>query len=112
MARANRETWAKRVERWKESGLSAKEFASELGVSAKALSWWRWQLGKATPTPTRPRPEGAGGSVSPLTFVEMSAPLRNEPLEVVFPGGMRIRVPIDFDSSALERLMQVVDKRR
>ncbi len=41
---AVREAWAKRVERWKDSGLSAKEYAAETGLNAHSLSWWRWRL--------------------------------------------------------------------
>jgi hypothetical protein len=33
MERASRETWAKRVERWKDRGLTAKEYAAEVGIS-------------------------------------------------------------------------------
>ncbi len=34
---AIREQWAKRVERWKDSGLTAKEFAAETGINAQSL---------------------------------------------------------------------------
>ena len=44
MAESAREIWAKRVERWKESGLSGKAFAAELGVSAHTLTWWSSRL--------------------------------------------------------------------
>jgi hypothetical protein len=35
--RVGREEWAKRVERWRDSGLTAAEFAAELGCSVRAL---------------------------------------------------------------------------
>src|SRR5436305_195417 len=35
--RVNREEWAERVERWKDSGLSAKEFGAELGINPRTL---------------------------------------------------------------------------
>ncbi len=44
--RVRREEWAKRVERWKDSGLTAKEFAAELGIKPRTLVFWKWQLGK------------------------------------------------------------------
>jgi transposase-like protein len=44
MSRVTRETWAKRVERWQDSGLTIAEFAREAGLNARSLSWWRWQL--------------------------------------------------------------------
>src|SRR5258708_6067754 len=34
MDRESRDTWAKRVERWEESGLMAKEYVTELGINA------------------------------------------------------------------------------
>jgi hypothetical protein len=114
MERADRETWAKRVERWKDSGLSAKEFATELGVSPRSLMWWKWQLGRRDPSPRAParRARKKTSAVTPLTFVEMSTGAAREPLEVVLASGARIRVPVDFDPAALGRLFDVLDKRR
>jgi transposase-like protein len=45
MTRENREVWAKRVERLGDSGLTAKEFAAEIGVNANTLAGWKWRLG-------------------------------------------------------------------
>ena len=114
MERADRETWAKRVERWKDSGLSAAEFGAELGISPKALSWWKWQLGRKEPSLQAPvrRARKKATTVTPLTFVEMSTPQASEPLEVVLASGTRIRVPVDFDPAVLGRLVDVLDKRR
>ncbi len=38
--RTNREEWKKRVERWQESGLTAEQYASELGINAGTLKFW------------------------------------------------------------------------
>jgi DNA-binding CsgD family transcriptional regulator len=38
--RTARAEWAKRVERWKDSGLTAKEFAAELGINPRSLVFW------------------------------------------------------------------------
>jgi transposase-like protein len=46
MARDTREVWLKRVERLADSGLTAKEFAAEIGVNANTLAGWRWRLGQ------------------------------------------------------------------
>src|SRR5262249_27057562 len=40
----NREVWEKRIERWRESGLTAKEFAGEAGVNAGTLTHWKYRL--------------------------------------------------------------------
>ncbi len=122
MGEAAREIWAKRVERWKDSGLTAKEFAAELGINAHSLSWWRWRLsseaGQLAPTARRRRPHAMSKaapttpSTPPLTFVEMTASIATEPLEVVLPSSIRIRVPSSFEASTLGRLLDVLEQRR
>ncbi len=123
MERASRETWAKRVERWKDSGLTAKEYAAELGVNAHSLSWWRWRLsseaGQLEPMARRRRRRAiskatpaATSTPPPLTFVEMTASIAAEPLEVVLPSSIRIRVPSSFEASTLGRLLDVLEQRR
>ena len=115
MGPTSRETWAKRVERWKESGLTAAQFATETGISRSSLSWWKWRLGadarKGAEVKVAKRQRRAS-RVSPLTFVELPAPALRESLEVVLPSGVRIRVPADFDASALARLVEVLGTRR
>jgi hypothetical protein len=44
MARASREAWAKRLERWRDSGLTEKEYPAEARINAHSLSWWKWRL--------------------------------------------------------------------
>jgi hypothetical protein len=113
MERADRETWAKRVERWKDSGLSAAQFATEIGVSAKALSWWKLQLSKGQQRkPAQKRSRTRKVALSQMTFVEMSAPGRSDALEIVLPSGVRIRVPAPVDSDALGRVLDMLEKRR
>jgi transposase-like protein len=41
-----REVWEPRVRRLRESGLTVAEFAAELGVNPKTLTYWKWRLGK------------------------------------------------------------------
>jgi hypothetical protein len=44
MAKTTSAEWAKRVERWQDSGLTAKEFAAELNVNAGTLAYWKYKL--------------------------------------------------------------------
>ena len=44
MSRTSRAEWAKRVERWQDSGLTAKEYAAETGLNASTLSYWKRRL--------------------------------------------------------------------
>lgn len=120
MARVDRATWAKRVERWKDSGLSAAEFARELGISANSLTWWKWQLGRPA-APQRAAPKKRAARAARLRkvtrprvkFVELpSAAVAGEPLEVVLPSGVRVRVPDHFDAAALGRLLETLGQQR
>jgi transposase len=117
MERVSRGTWAKRVERWKDSGLTAKEFASEVGISADSLSWWKWRLsstsgGSSKSTSTRRRARRPAPETSaPLTFVELPTATPAEPFEIVLPSSLRVRVPSGFDAAALRRLLDVLGVR-
>ena len=108
--RASREEWGKRIERWRDSGLTAEQFAGELGINASTLKFWAYKLGKGNgevaadraPKPTPPKA---------ASFVE----LRREPVSAAFEldlgNGRRLRVPASFDSAALERLLGVLERR-
>ncbi len=110
MAREGREVWAKRIERWRDSGLTAKEFAAETGVNAKTLAYWRWQLAGGA----RRAREKAPATVR---FVELAtaatAPAEAAAgFEVVLVGGRVVRVPPRFDGAELSRLVQVLEGAR
>ncbi len=108
MPRASRDTWAKRIERWNESGLTATEFAQETGVNARTLTFWKWRLGRDT----------RAKRGCPPTFVEVSpAAIRGdvvaeaEPLEVIVRDTVRIRVPSRCDVEAVRRLVAALEAR-
>jgi hypothetical protein len=114
MERASRETWAKRVERWTDSGLTAKEYAAEAGLNAHSLAWWKWRLGAEGRSRGSARVDVSAAKSAPtrpLTFVEVPASERAESLEIVLPSKIRVRVPSTFDTSALVRLLDVLEKR-
>lgn len=108
MARERREVWEKRVERWREGGLTAEEFARELGCKASTLRQWKYKL--AVGKPGKPI-----GPSERIEFVELVAPAQSaganaEPLEVVV-GKATIRVPKGFDAETLGRLVAVLEGR-
>ena len=98
------------------SGLSATEFAAQLGVSPSTLAWWRWRL----------RREGAGHSrrrrarrraKAPLAFVEIAPEPAAEgsrtsaPLELQVADGT-LRIPVGFEERTLARVLQVLRSAR
>lgn len=40
--------WARIVDAWRDSGLSAREFAARRKLSPTTLTWWKWHLGSST----------------------------------------------------------------
>ena len=107
--RTSREEWRKRVERWKDSGLTAQQYAAELGIKASTLQFWKYKLGGAAPEqrrkPARSRDDGANLPLVELQPVVMASVQMFE-LELV--GGRRLRVPAGFDAPSLERLLEVL----
>jgi hypothetical protein len=65
------EIWSKRVSRWKESGLTAKEFAVELGISANSLKHWKWRLASQA-RPKAAKKHRDGGFVTPHMLITFS----------------------------------------
>lgn len=129
MSRASRAEWAKRVERWRDSGLTAKEFASETGVKASTLSFWSWRLrsdgGRGAIAMTKRGGRRPGrqlhttGHASPSAkFVElapgttMTTPVPSTALEVVLSCGVVVRVPAGFDEATLGRVVRALGASR
>ena len=113
MGRATRATWTARVEAWKQSKLTAKEFAAKHGLLAGTLSWWSWRLGAERRRRSVPNIElhSERATIAPLTFVEMTASLHAEPIEIVLRNELRVRVTTSFDLAALVRVLDVLERR-
>jgi len=105
MARERREVWAKRVERWKESGLTAAEFAAEMGLNPRTLAHWKWYLGRERASRPQPTPPKFVEVVTPTAIATDPAADKTEPLELVLRDGLVVRVPPRFDQAALHRLL-------
>lgn len=120
MARSTRAEWAKRVERWQDSGLTAKEFAAELDISPANLTFWKWKLrqtetGGASMRDRARRREKSTRTEKPTRFLQLvpapDAPVATSTLEVMFANGVVLRVPKDFDEPALTRLVNLLGGR-
>jgi hypothetical protein len=75
---------------------------------SRSAEAWAWFPGLWPPAPIAKVPT----QISPLTFVEMAAVIDAQPLEVVLPSSVRIRVRPGFDSPTLGRLLDVLESRR
>lgn len=117
------EIWSKRVARWKESGLTAKEFAADMGIKAKTLQQWSYRLKKLE----RDKQTEKQSAEPSIHFVELTeqtvqeadnkrtdpvpARIELEPLEVVLKDGIRVRVPAHFDTDVLRRVVVAIEGR-
>jgi hypothetical protein len=89
---------------WEQSHLTVREFAEREGISAKRLERWRSRLSIE---------EGGAPAFVELTprggaTVERDADA--SVLEVVLTSGRVVRVPSDFDASALRRLVVALEE--
>lgn len=104
-----RAKWAKRVALWAESGLTAREYAAQIGVNQQTLANWKYKLAGEK------RAEQGEGSTSPtrLDFLEVATVAANSvPIELVLPEGEVIRVPVGFEAETLTQLLDVLETRR
>jgi hypothetical protein len=83
--RASRDEWQKRVDRWKDSGLTAKEFAAETGINAGTLQFWSY-----LETYRPPEKGWRSTKASAVAFVYVDASGRVLPP----PHGPRVEIPL------------------
>lgn len=105
MVETGREAWRKRVQRWRDSGLTAREFATETGLNANTLQWWSSRLAREgvrkAPATNRAWPK----------FIEVKGPAHSggATLELVVSDTV-VRVPVGFDEATLRRVLAVVHR--
>jgi len=111
--RTGRDEWRRRVERWRESGLSAEAFAAELGTKPATLKFWKYRIEQET--------RGAAGSrgksgrkavLNPSSLVEVRSPvITTSSFVLELSTSRRLQIPAVFDEHALERLLTVLERR-
>ena len=118
--RVEREEWAKRVARWRDSGLTTAEFATELGINPKTLTYWAWTLkreanGKKrvwpSKKPTAARPTVRAGATTTKAappFVELPRQGSTARFELEVRG-RRLHIPSAFDVQQLRTLLEILE---
>ncbi|MBC7174250.1 MAG: IS66 family insertion sequence element accessory protein TnpB [Polyangiaceae bacterium] len=99
-----RDRWARRVQQWEQSGLTAGAFAAEWDINPRTLAHWKWKLAKEQ--------DAAGGVTSPA-FVEVTPPASTwwqsaDRIEIVIDDRLVVRVPDAFDASVLRRVIDAL----
>ena len=102
--RVSRDEWAKRVERWRDSGMTTAEFAAELGINPRSLTYWAWTLkreagGKKRVWSMKSRRQAgaqkAAASSTPFVEVNGHTPRGQFELEI---RGRRLHIPDSFEA--------------
>ena len=122
---ANAATWRKRVEEWRASGLKAKEFAENHGLSVHQL--WNWAatfrkkegMRAVGPEPTIPsttRANGTAGTDGLRLARLVRVPARDgggQPLALAVEfSEVRIVLPDGFDRSTFAVLLDAIERRK
>lgn len=110
--RTSRAEWQKRIERWRDSGLSAEQFAAELGVNAGTLKYWKYRLGKATTgvDSGSTRRRRIAPRLAPFIEVPTAAVVASSPFVLELGDARRLQIPAQFEVAALERLLSVLGR--
>lgn len=112
--------WGEVVSTWEASKLTADVFASEHGVPASSLRWWKTELARrARKEPRRRSPRvrslTTAGGVALARVVrpeEGSAPSGVRGGLAVLAGGARIVVEHGFDGRLLRELVRALEEAR
>lgn len=105
--------WAELVGAWESSGLSAEAFASERGLGAGTLRWWKAELesrarGKTRRRPPRREDRPAAGKVTLARVVRR--PDGSSPGRVaVLVGHARVVVEGGFDPQLLREVVGALE---
>ena len=114
---AGAEVWRERVDRWKASGLTGKEFAAKEDLSPRSLSWWGWRLRRSAtgqsaqpPKPRRRRRKQRARKLSFVPVVVGKTRSAEAPtiIEVVLPSNLRVRVAAGIDETDLVRIVRAL----
>jgi len=110
-ARTGRDEWQKRVQRWKDSGLTAREFAAETGINAGTLQFWRYKLKQGIRPAARTKRKPSSNEIL-ASLVEVPAPVAaadDRCFEIELGNGRRVRVGSGFDAETLRSLIAVLE---
>ena len=108
MAETGRARWSVRVEEWKRSGLSARDYAAQAGLNAGTLCYWKWRLSREARQQAAPAAPKGVRSKPKLVELKPVSLIDDERVEIELSNGHRLRVPARLDAQALTRLVKVV----
>jgi hypothetical protein len=92
--------------RWRDSGVKARVFAQEQGITPWTLYYWRQRLASQE-RPTRQRRRSRRVTLAPVHVVASARDVSGD-LEILLANGDRVRVAADVSTDTLRRVVQVL----
>jgi transposase len=108
--------WRQVITRWEQSKLSIPAFATQIGMSSSAVWYWKKRFEREASLQT----SALGKASSPSTFVPVTLVAEPKPepsvsgarrgpfFELLLPDGRIVRIPPDFESASLVRLLSLL----
>lgn len=100
---ARRQYWSGQVQKWRDSGLTQKEYCIREGISLERLGAWKRRLDR----------EGKrhNGALVAVPSRIVSAALHTYPaIKLVVKNRYRVEIPDEFSPATLETVLQVLDR--
>jgi transposase len=92
--------WRRRIEQWRASGLSVRDFCARHRLATASFYNWRRVL---------ERRAAAEPAFVPVQIVADKGPVQASALELVLADGRAVRVAPGFDAATLRRLLAVLE---
>ena len=89
----------KHIRQWKSSGLSKKDYCEQCAINYWAFKRWCYQYGYVKKRDSRPQNE----------FIQLkpSSMPTSEKIEVIYPNGVRIQLPVANNKELLRTLVNI-----
>jgi len=102
--------WDERIRAWRESGVSADDFAKSVGCRTKTLQWWASELDRRARGTRSAAPKVAMASVQ-VVGRATTREVDGEPISIVI-GQARIAVRRGFDPALLREIVLALGSSR
>ena len=105
-----RAQWIELVRLWKESGLSAREFSARENINADNLRNWKSRLNKDSGLNLKPVRVPMNEQFVELVPSHQGLQTKKvEPFELILQNGNRILIPVNFETSTLKKLLEIME---
>jgi len=110
---ATRQEWTARIQQWRRSGQTARDFARAHGFNHNTLMHWSWRLAAQSQADTPQRAQPQRRRSAQPAFVEiLTQPVAEGCFELELAGGKRLRIPPRFEARSLASILQVLEQQR